>query len=110
MNEKRQELLGHLDAYYRSCGWPVERAEDGTVRATGAGAVIWIGVAVVPEDLSDTTFGSRLEELSRRHMPSGERCPLELLPAEECAAEVRALLVDLGLADLVSVYSLAAAA
>lgn len=110
MNGKRQELLAHLEAYYRSCRWAVERADDGTVRATGAGAVTWIGLAVVPEDLSDATFGSRLKELSQHRMPSGERCPLELLPAEECAEDLRALLAQLGLADLVSIYSLAAAA
>lgn len=111
MSARKQELLGHLEAYYRGCGWPVEQAEDGTLRARGSGGVTWIGMAVAAEDLGDPGFPGRLIGLSDVRMPhTGERCPLEVLPAEECAGEVRALLASLGLADLVSVYSLAAAA
>ncbi len=108
MSAKREELLGKLEDYYRSCGWPVERARDGTVRAAGPGGVTWIGMAVVEEDLTDG-LEERLVKLSEVRMPSGgERCPLELLPAEECAGELRAVLGRLRLAGRVSVYSLAA--
>jgi len=43
-------------------------------------------------------------------MPAGELCPLELLPAEECADGLRALLAELRLERRghVEVYSLAA--
>lgn len=106
----RQELLGHLDAYYRGCGWPVERAEDGTVRARGPGGVTWIGLAITADDLLDPRLRARLVALSAERMETGERCPLEVLPAADCASAVRVLLAELGLVDLVSIYSLAAAA
>ncbi len=98
-----------LERYYRECGWPVERGEDGTVRARGAGGVTWIGMAVVPEDLAAAGFESRLLDLSEQRMPKGgELCPFELLPAEDCADDLRAVLGRLRLDDRVSVYSLAA--
>lgn len=101
----------HLEGYYRSCGWPVERADDTTVRARGAGGVTWIGLAVMPEDIAAEGFELRLRELSSERMPGGgERCPLELLPAAECAQELRERLIELGLNELISVYSLATAA
>jgi hypothetical protein len=107
----REDLLGHLEAYYRSCGWSIERARDGSVRASGAGGVTWVGLVVMPEDIGGEGFALRLRELSGERMPGGgERCPLELLPAAECAEELRALLAELGLSELVSVYSLAVAA
>lgn len=106
----RQELVEHLEAYYRRCGWPVERAEDGSVRAMGAGGVTWIGLPVTADDLADPRLPARLAALSDERMESGERCPLELLPATDCALAVRALLAELGLADMVSIYSLAVAA
>ena len=111
MNATRDDLLGHLEAYYRSCGWPVEHASDGTLRARGAGGVTWIGLVVMPEDIAAGDLAAWLRELSGERMPGGgERCPLELLPAAECAEELRALLAELGLSELVSVYSFAAAA
>jgi hypothetical protein len=107
----REDLLGHLEAYYRSCGWPAERASDSSVRARGSGGVTWIGLAVMPEDITGEGFALRLRDLSGERMPGGgERCPLELLPAAECADELRELLSKLGLSELVSIYSLAAAA
>jgi len=79
------------------------------VRADGTGGVTWIGLAVVPDDLSDEAFEERLRELADVRMPGGgERCPFELLPAEECTGDVRSLLERLRLRDRVSVYSLAA--
>ena len=69
MSERRQELLGTLERYYRGCGWSMEWAEDGTVRAAGPGGVTWIGLAVVPEDLTTEDFGARLLELSEQRMP-----------------------------------------
>lgn len=109
MSTRRQELLDELEHYYRECGWKVERADDGTVRATGTGGVTWIGMAVVPEDLTVEGFSERLLELSEQRMPSGgQRCPFELLPDESCAGEVRGVLAGLRLTERVSVYSLAA--
>ena len=107
----REELRGHLEAYYRSCGWPVDHAGDGTLRARGAGGVTWISLVVMREDIIGGGLAETLRRLSCERMPGGgERCPLELLPAAECVGEVRTLLAELGLSELVSVYSLAAAA
>ncbi len=109
MSARRQELLDELERYYHECGWTVQRAGDGTVRAAGTGGVTWIGMAVVPEDLTSEDFRERLRELSEQRMPSGgERCPFELLPDESCAGEVRGVLASLRLTERVSVYSLAA--
>lgn len=110
MTEKRRELTDALKRYYRSCGFPVEMHEDGSVRARGVGGVTWIGLAVLPDDLDDSSFGDRLLALADERMPAGERCPLELLPAEECADDLRALLGELRLERRghVEVYSLAA--
>ncbi len=109
MEDRRQELLGELERYYAACGWKVERAADGTVRAAGTGGVTWIGMAVVETDLVETGFAERLVELSDVRMAEdGARCPFELLPDEGCAAEVATLLGQLRLADRVAVYSLAA--
>jgi len=110
MSSVKQRLVVQLEAYYRSCGWRVDRGEDGTVRASGPGGVTWIGLAVVPEDLAARDFEERLIELSEQRMPRGERCPFELLPAAECAEELRATLTRLRLAERghVAVYSLAA--
>lgn len=107
MEARKQELLGELERYYRSCGWKVERADDGTVRAAGTGGVTWIGMAVVATDI-DETFGPRLVELSDVREDDGSRCPFELLPDPECAGTVQSLLAELRLTDRVSVYALAA--
>jgi hypothetical protein len=111
MEAKRQELATQLEAYYRSCGWKVRRADDGTVRADGPGGVTWIGLPVVSDDLASGELDERLIELSEQRMPSGGAiCPFELLPAEDCADELRAALTRLRL-DVrgnVAVYSLAA--
>jgi hypothetical protein len=111
MSARRQELLDLLEAYYRDCGWPVERRGDGTIRAAGVSGVTWIGMAVVPEDLVSPEFEARLIDLSEQRMPEGgELCPFELLPAEECAEELRGVLARLRLDDRghIAVYSLAA--
>jgi hypothetical protein len=109
MDERRQRLLDELERYYRGCGWPVERANDGTLRATGTGGVTWIGMAVVAADLEGAGFEQRVVELSDVRMGDhGIRCPFELLPDDDCAAEVRSLLDRLRLSGQVSVYSLAA--
>jgi hypothetical protein len=111
MEAKRQELTAQLEAYYRSCGWKVRRADDGTVRADGPGGVTWIGMPVVREDLGSPEFDDRLLELSEQRMPrGGELCPFELLPASECADDVRARLARLRLHERgnVAVYSIAA--
>ena len=70
-------------------------ADDGTVRATGVGGVTWIGLPVVPDDLADPDFARRLRALSDERMPTGQLCPLELLPAEECADELRTRVLEL---------------
>ena len=110
MEARRQELRSLLEEQYRSHGWRPETAADGTVRAAGIGGVTWIGLAVVSEDLTDPGFEARLLALSDERMPRGELCPLELLPDEPCASDLRALLDRLRLHDRghVEVYSLAA--
>ena len=109
MNEK-SELCEALASYYRGCGWKVEHASDGTIRASGIGGVTWIGLPVVAADLTEEGFGERLLELAEQRMPQGALCPLELLPAEDCADELRAMLARLRLSERghVEVYSLAA--
>ena len=110
MTDTKIQLGDALEAYYRGCGWKVERAADGTVRASGIGGVTWIGLPVVAADLTEEGFEERLLALADERMPAGERCPLELLPAEECADSLRALLAELRLERRghVEVYSLAA--
>jgi hypothetical protein len=110
MDASRADLLTHLEAYYRDCGWKVERADDGTVRASGLGGVTWIGLPVTSADLADPSFAGRLAELAEERMPTGELCPLELLPSPDCSDELRQVLVDLRLGGRghVEVYSLAA--
>ena len=110
MSERRKQLHDLLVSHYRSSGWKVEQAVDGTVRAAGPGSVTWIGLAVAPEDLADDGFRERLLALGEERMPAGERCPLELLPAQECAPQLRSLLAELRLDDAghVEVYSLVA--
>ncbi len=110
MSETRVRLAEVLERYYRGCGFAVERHDDGSVRARGVGGVTWIGLPVIADDLADEAFASRLLDLSEERMPQGERCPLELLPAEECADELRALLAELRLERRghVEIYSLAA--
>jgi hypothetical protein len=103
-------LQALLERHYRSCGWKVTLADDGTVRAEGLGGVTWIGLPVLEEDLADSALESRLLTLSGERMPQGQLCPLEVLPDETCADDVRALLDRLRLRDRghVEVYSLAA--
>jgi len=109
MGDRRRKLLEELERYYRGCGWPVERADDGTVRAVGTGGVTWIGMPVVASDLESASFEHRVVMLAGLRMDeSGARCPLELLPDADCEAEVRAVLERLRLCERVSVYSLAA--
>ena len=106
----RRELTEFLEEYYRGCGFPVSRHEDGTVRASGIGGVTWIGLAVVAQDLAEEGFEERLVELSEQRMPQGALCPFELLPAEDCADELRGVLARLRLSERghVEVYELAA--
>jgi hypothetical protein len=110
MSERRDELRSLLEGHYRSIGWKPAVAEDGTVRAPGLNGVTWIGLPVVAEDLADPAFEGRILALSDERMPRGELCPLELLPDEACADDVRAMLDRLRLRDRghVEVYSLAA--
>lgn len=111
MGAKRQDLLDRLESYYRSCGWKVRRGDDGTVRAAGPGEVTWIGLPVLGEDLASAEFRNRLAVLANERMPTGGAlCPLELLPAAECADDLRATLAELELDTRgnVAVYSLAA--
>lgn len=110
MTGRREELTTVLEGYYRGCGFPVERQEDGSLRARGIGGVTWIGLPVLADDLGDESFSRRLLGLAEERMPRGERCPLELLPDEGCADDLRALLAELRLDGRghVEVYSLAA--
>lgn len=110
MSEQRTELRNALELYYRSCGWKVEHAGDGTIRASGIGGVTWIGLPVVATDLASESFEAQLLELADQRMPQGALCPLELLPAEDCADDLRAVLDRLRLTNRghVDIYSLAA--
>jgi hypothetical protein len=110
MSGAKDELAEALESYYRSCGWQVERATDGTVRARGWGGVTWIGLPIVADDLDDSGFEQRLVALSSERMPSGELCPLELLPSTECEDRLRAILDRLRLHERghVEVYAVAA--
>jgi len=106
---ERAELLGQLERLYRGHGWLVNHDEDGTLCAAGPGGVTWLGTAVVPEDLASDRLESKLLDLAGRRMPKGgELCPLDVLPAPECEAELRQLLTSIGLdrRPHVSVYSL----
>jgi hypothetical protein len=106
----REELAERLEAHYRSSGWQVESAPDGTVRARGWGGVIWIGLPVALADLDDPAFDERVLALSSERMPTGELCPLELLPSPDCAERLEAALDRLGLGERghVEVYAVAA--
>lgn len=110
MSDTKSHLRDALESYYRGCGWKVVHADDGTVRASGIGGVTWIGLPVVAEDLNTEGFEERLVELAEQRMPQGALCPLELLPAEDCADDLRAVLARLRLSERghVDVYSLAA--
>ena len=98
------------EIYRRGSVWgEPKRAGDGTVTVADCGGVTWIAMAVLPDDLQDAGFAARLRDLADRRMPGdGRRCPLELLPAEECRAELDALLRELRLDERIGVYSLAA--
>lgn len=110
MDTTRDALFDALESHYRASGWTVERAADGTVRARGWGGVTWIGLPVTARDLDDPAFEGRLRKLGAERMPTGELCPLELLPDSGCDERLRALLGRLRLAERghVEVYALAA--
>lgn len=114
MSARREELLSLLEELYRRgivWGEPW-RADDGTVRVSDGGGVTWIAAAAVPEDLAEggKAFREQLLDLCAQHMPppDGRRCVVELLPADECADDLHALLRELRLEERVGVYSLAA--
>jgi hypothetical protein len=110
VRDRKEVLRALLEEQYSFYGWKAVTSDDGTVRAIGLNGVTWIGLPVVAEDLDDPTFEVRLLTLSDERMPRGELCPLELLPDESCADQLRALLDRLRLQERghVEVYSLAA--
>jgi hypothetical protein len=109
MSVSREDLLRALEDYYRSCGLRPERASDGTVRARGFGGVTWIGFPVECVDLDDPQFEQRLLQLGAERMPTGELCPLEMLPDPECVDRLYELLERLGLDERGNVEVYAAA-
>ena len=109
MSVTRDELIAALEEYYRSCGLRPERASDGTVRARGFGGVTWIGLPVSAEDLDDAGFEARLIELGGERMPTGELCPLEMLPSPDCAERLYGILERVGLSERGNVEVYAAA-
>ncbi|CAN5781910.1 hypothetical protein BH18ACT13_BH18ACT13_07560 [soil metagenome] len=109
MRVTREDLIAALEEYYRSCGLRPEWAPDGTVRARGFGGVTWIGLPVSAEDLDDADFEARLVELGGERMPTGELCPLELLPSPDCAERLYAILERVGLGERGNVEVYAAA-
>ena len=108
MATRRQELQAKLVEHYRRCGFDVEVAGDGTVRAVGLGGVSWIGLVIVREDLDG--LAEHLVELSRERMATGQLCALELLPDGDCEQDVREVLGRTRIRDwrYVEIYSLAA--
>lgn len=111
MKEPRRELTEKLRAHYRASGWKVAKTADGLLEAVGPHGVKWLGRAVVAEDLRDEAFETEILDLADRRMPNGgELCPLDLLPAPDCATELRELLDAMGLGrnTHISVYSVAA--
>ena len=106
----RQRLATLLEDNYRGLGWSVEQCADGTVRAKGLGGVTWIGLPVTTDVLDDPAFPDTLLALAGERMPTGELCPLELLPDPGCETDLRALLERVRLADRghVEVYAVAA--
>jgi hypothetical protein len=107
----RDRLADLLAAYDQGSGFRVERRSDGTVLGHGFGGVTWIGLPVVPSDLEHPAFPDMLRALGEERMPTGELCPLELLPAEDCVDDLRALLAELHLIKRghVEVYSVLSA-
>lgn len=108
---ERSELLDRLEAHYRESGWSVRERDERTVRAVGPGGVTWIGMAVVAEDLAADGLDAQLLALSDERTDGGRVvCPFELLPAADCAEELRDRLRHLHVADRghVTVYSVAA--
>lgn len=105
----RDDLISALEEYYRSCGLRPERAADRTVRARGFGGVTWIGLPVSGEDLDDAGFEARLVALGEEQMPTGELCPLEMLPSPDCAERLYGILERVGLSERGNVEVYAAA-
>ena len=100
-----------MEAHYRESGWAVRDRDEQTVRAVGPGGVTWIGMAVIAEDLVTDGLDEQLLALSDERMDGGRVvCPFELLPAPDCADDLRDRLRDLHVADRghVTVYSVAA--
>lgn len=107
----REELLRKLESHYKSSGWTVQRASDGTLVAAGPGGVTWLGTAITPPDLTSEDLEERLCELAARRMDGGgELCPLDVIASEDCEPDLNATLERIGLAHRrhVSVYSVAA--
>jgi hypothetical protein len=110
---EREWLLRKLLDHYRSQGFRARVADGGTVCADGPGGVTWHGRVIVADDLRSGELETSLSDLAERRMGGdGPLCPLDLLPAEDCAAEVEALLKRLGLGERrhIAVYSFAAPA
>ncbi|MGI8632399.1 MAG: hypothetical protein ACR2NA_07625 [Solirubrobacterales bacterium] len=66
-------------------------------------------MAVVRDDLADPGLGERITDLAGRRMGNTERgalCPLDILPAPECAGAVEELIAGLHLrrSQHISVY------
>ena len=108
MATRREQLQAKLVEHYRGCGFDVEVASDGTVRAIGLGGVEWIGLVIVREDVD--SLADRLVELSGERMPTGQLCALELLPDADCEPAVQTVLERTRIRDwrYVEIYSLAA--
>ncbi len=99
-----------LIANYERRGWrqvePV--GDDGVVSVAGPGGVTFHGRAVIGEEIPTPEFAGLLKRLAATRMPTGQLCPLDLMPEPEAGDELRRLLRDLHLDRLghISVYSL----
>jgi hypothetical protein len=111
MSPHASDLLARLEVYYRRAGWPVRRADAETLEATGPGGVLWLGTAVIDDELESEQLEERILGLADRRMPGGgELCPLDVVVAEGSEGRLRELLARLGLADCPHISVLSPAA
>lgn len=99
-----------LIANYERLGWPqVEPiGDDGVVAVAGPGGVTFHGRAVRPVDIDDPEFKALVKRLAATRMPTGQLCPLDLMPEPAARERLKELLGELHLEreGHISVYSL----
>lgn len=97
-----------LVANYERLGWkqvePI--GDDSVVAVAGPGGVTFHGRAVGLDDIANPEFAATLKRLSATRMPTGQLCPLDLMPSGDAAAALRSLLREMHIDRLghVSIY------